>query len=296
MKHLYLFILVLFLICGCAEGTTKENKGSSAGAGGDADSDTDADTDTDADSDSDTDSDSDVDSDADTDSDTDTDSDSDSDTDADSDMDADMDADADMDTDSDSDADTDADTDADGDADTDSDSDIGDCSSITLHYYEQLLGIENEGERSLLVGQGSGSNPSGWTIMAGPTQMLNSAATGNWAQGYVLNLNGYAGQQIRIAFHYNGYQAKAWYIDDVCLACTSDNAYPATCEILLENFDAVSGLPDGWEDIAGNTTAYQWNADSSQFHSSPNSFSTNSISVTVDRYLITPPITLPSLQ
>jgi hypothetical protein len=321
-KNYILFILVLAqLLFACAQGEQKQpgrsaasDVDSDADTDADSDADTDADADADTDSDSDTDADSDIDADTDSDTDTDTDSDADTDSDSDADTDSDTDSDADSDSDTDSDADSDSDTDSDADSDTDSDTDtdadtdsdadsdsdtdtsVATCSAITLHYREQFLGIDPYGSHRILIGPGNSVDPTGWTELAGAATMNNGSALATWVQGHVVSLNASAGQSVRIAFHYDGYHNLSWFLDDICIACTAETTYPADCDILEEQFDGSANLPTDWLDVAGTGTTYYWDVAQTRYYSSPNAMAAISVGSTTNNYLITPAITLPSLQ
>ncbi|MCP4600963.1 MAG: DUF1566 domain-containing protein [Proteobacteria bacterium] len=125
-----------------------------------------------------------------------------------------------------------------------------------LFFYESFAVYYTYNFHEVLVGPGSSSDPandSGWVVVADSIDLEPSSDNERLKGPYELDAN--MGDDLRIAFHYIGYYADNWYLDDICVANTEGSAYPATCEYLFEDFQRVIEpvLPDNWINVVGPT-------------------------------------------
>ena len=237
------------------------------------------------------------------------------------------------------DTDTDTDTDADTDSDTDSDSEVDECEEglddcdenatctdtpdgyecdcndgytgdgfdcelitvLNLSFWEMYWEAAGYEQHDLLIGPDTSSDPDdgSWTVLADGAAMLNAAADNAWARGAVIDISAWSGQDVRIAFHYQGTNADKWYVEDICIGFAPPGEEPTVCDTEA-GFDNTTppALPPAWSSEDGNGNfdiLNNWRTSTDQFISSPTSaVIDNSLPLTFsNKYLVSLVITLP---
>lgn len=154
----------------------------------------------------------------------------------------------------------------------------------------------------MLIGPGSSTNPlaASWVVLGDAADMYNTAANSQWARGLPFDISGWAGEQVRLAFRYKAAYGDIWRLDNLCIAADAFLEFTPQVCVWSQDFDGVTEptLPAGWFTVAGpeNTSARNWRTSFAYYFSAPNSaysWYTDYDTVTLDRYLVSPPITLP---
>ncbi len=239
------------------------------------------------------------------------------------------------------DTDTDADSDSDSDSDTDSDSEVDECEEglddcdenatctdtpdgydcdcndgytgdgfdceliqvLNLSFWEKYWEAAGYEQHDLLIGPDSSGDPEdgSWTVLADGAAMLNTAADNMWARGVVSDISAWSGQDVRIAFHYQGTNADKWYVEDICIGWAAAGEEPTVCDTDA-GFDNTSppALPAAWSSEDGSSPLNfdylnNWRTSTDQFISSPTSavIDNSMMAVFSNKYLVSSVITLP---
>ena len=237
------------------------------------------------------------------------------------------------------DTDADSDTDSDTDTDSDSDSDVNECEEglddcdenatctdtpdgyecdcndgytgdgvdceliqvLNLSFWEMYWEAAGYEQHDLLIGPDTSADPEdgSWTVLADGAAMLNAAADDAWARGAVIDISAWSGQDVRIAFHYQGTNADKWYVEDICIGFAVPGEDPAVCDTEA-GFDNTTptALPAAWSSVDGDPNwdiLNNWRTSVDQFISPPTSAVINPsmIAVFSNKYLVSLVITLP---
>jgi len=118
----------------------------------------------------------------------------------------------------------------------------------SYNEYHTYYGGTSQGKNSVLIST-TNTNPASFTEIWSP-----SSVTASWEQT-TLDLSAYSGQNIYIAFRYQGNDAHNWFIDDILLGSlnyTQINTYEGDP---ITIYDMSSNIPTLWEwTCPGSTT------------------------------------------
>ncbi|HUT79062.1 MAG TPA: hypothetical protein VM285_15295, partial [Polyangia bacterium] len=173
---------------------------------------------------------------------------------------------------------------------------------LSFHYMERISWLTNYDTHEVLIGPGSSTNPLNptWTMLGNSVDMYNTEADGQYAHGLAFDIGAWSGQQVRFSFHYKAANGPNWRLDNMCIAEDATLEFQPSICAWSQNFDGVTSpaLPAGWFTVDGplNASTYNWTTNNFYWVSSPNALAsgyTTDDAVIHDRYVVSPPITLP---